>query len=138
MTLPFAPPASQPGAALRAARHGARRAQRGVTLFGLVFWAVVIGFIGYVAVRVLPTLNEYITVQRMVDTVAASNPSTVAAARVAFDRQLQIEYSVSAITGADLEITKEDDKVVIAYAYQKEVPLGGPVYILLKYEGRSK
>jgi len=27
---------------------------------------------------------------------------------------------------------------VIAFAYNKEVPIGGPVYLLLKYEGRSK
>jgi len=27
---------------------------------------------------------------------------------------------------------------VIAFSYEKEVPIGGPVYILLKYQGRSK
>ncbi len=116
----------------------ARSSQRGITLFGLVFWAVLIGFTAYVLLRVLPTVNEYMTVQRMVNKIAASNPSTVAEARVAFDRQRDVEYSVSAIKGSDLIVTKEDDKVVIAFAYEKEVPITGPVYILLKYEGRSK
>jgi predicted lipid carrier protein YhbT len=116
----------------------ARSSQRGITLFGLVFWAVLIGFTAYVLVRVLPTVNEYMTVQRMVNQIAASNPSTVAEARVAFDRQRDVEYSVSAIKGSDLMVSKENDKVVIAFAYEKEVPITGPVYILLKYEGRSK
>ena len=115
-----------------------RRRQRGISLFGLMFWAILIGFFGYVAVVTLPTVNEYLTIQRTVEKVAATNPSTVAEARTAFDRQKDIEYSISSISGSDLEITKENDRVVIAYAYDKEVPIVGPVYLLLKYQGRSK
>ncbi len=118
---------------------GAPRAQqRGVTLFGLLFWAIVLGFVGYLLVRILPTINEYTTIQRTVEKVAASQPPTVAEARAAFDRQKEVEYAISAISGRDLQVTKEDEKVVISYAYNKEVPIWGPVYILLKYEGRSK
>jgi hypothetical protein len=115
-----------------------RGSQRGVTLFGLLFWAIVLGFVGYVLVRTLPTVNEYMTIQRAVEKVAAAQPATVNEARIAFDRQKEIEYSIVSVTGKDLQITKENDKVVIAYAYNKEVPIVGPVYILLKYEGRSK
>ena len=114
------------------------RAQRGVTLMGLLFWAIVIGFVGYVAVRVLPTVNEYLTIQRTVDKIAASAPGTVSEIRTAFERQKEIEYAIQSISAKDLEITKENDRVVIAFAYQKEVPVAGPVYILLKYNGRSK
>jgi Domain of unknown function (DUF4845) len=119
-------------------QHISRRAQRGVTMVGLIFWAVAIGFLGYVAVRTLPTVNEYTTIQSAVDKIAAAPPATVGDIRAAFDRQREIEYSIQSITGKDLEITKENDKVVIAFAYEKEVPIGGPVYILLKYQGRSK
>jgi hypothetical protein len=70
--------------------------------------------------------------------VAAQTLSTVAEVRAAFDRQKEIEYAIVSVTGRDLSITKENDKVVIGYAYNKEVPVLGPVYILLKYEGRSK
>ena len=122
----------------RADGGSARSRQRGVTMFGLLFWAVLLGFLGYVLVRTLPTINEYLTIQRTVDKVAAAQPATVAEARTAFDRQKEIEYSIVSITGRDLTITKENDRVVIGYAYNKEVPIVGPVYILLKYEGRSK
>ena len=115
-----------------------RARQRGVSLFGLMFWAVVIGFGGYLLVRVLPTVNEYLTIQRTVDKVAAAQPATVNEARTAFERQKEIEYSITSVTGKDLQITKENDRVVIAFAYNKEVPIGGPVYLLIKYEGRSK
>ena len=115
-----------------------RRSQRGITLFGLMFWAVLIGFVAYLLVRTLPTVNEYLTIQRAVEQIAKGNPSTVAEARQAFDRQKDIEYSIQSISGKDLTITKENDKVVIGFAYDKEVPIYGPVFVLIKYEGRSR
>jgi hypothetical protein len=115
-----------------------RRLQRGVTLMGLMFWAGLVGFVAYVAVRTVPTVNEYYTVQGAVDKIAANPPATVAEIRRAFDRQKEIEYAIQSISSADLEISKENDRVVIAFAYDKEVPLFGPVYLLLKYQGRSK
>ena len=118
--------------------HSPRSRQRGLTLFGLMFWAIVIGFLAYVLVRVLPTLNEYATIQRAVEKIAAMQPATVAEARQAFDRQRDLEYSISAITSKDLQVTKENDKVVISFAYDKEILIYGPVFILIKYEGRSK
>lgn len=114
-----------------------RRRQRGVSMFGLMFWAILVGFFAYVAVVTFPTINEYATIKRTVEKIAAENPATVGEARAAFDRQKAIEYSISAISGRDLEVTKENDRVVIAFAYDKEIALFGPVYLLLKYEGRS-
>ena len=121
-----------------AARQPSRARQRGITLFGLVFWGILIGFTGYLLVRALPTVNEYLTIQRTVEKIAQSEPATVAAARQAFDKQKDLEYSISSIAGKDLVVTKENDRVVIGYAYEKEITVMGPVYILLKYEGRSK
>jgi hypothetical protein len=114
------------------------RAPRGFSLIGLMFWAIIIGFIGYVAVRVLPTVNEYLTIQRAVNRVAAESPATVAEVRKAFEKQKDIEYAISSISGKDLEITKENERLVIRFAYDKEIPLVEPVYLLVKYQGRSK
>jgi hypothetical protein len=114
------------------------RAQRGMSLIGLMAWAIIIGFIGYVAVRVLPTVNEFLTVQRAVDRVAADSPATVGEVRKAFEKQKDIEYSISSISAKDLEITKENEKLVIRFAYDKEIPIVEPVYLLIKYRGRSK
>jgi hypothetical protein len=122
----------------RSGSHRPRSAQRGLTLFGLMFWALAIGFVGYLLVRVLPTVNEYVTIQRAIDKIAADQPATVAEARTSFDRQKDVEFSISAISGKDLEVTKENDRVVLAFAYDKEIPVMGPVFILIKYEGRSK
>ena len=114
------------------------RRQRGVSLLGLMFWAVLIGIVTLVALRVLPTVNEYLTILRAVEKVATEGLTTVPEIRKAFDRQRDIEYSITSIEGKDLKITKEDDRVVVSFAYDKEIELMSPVYLLIKYEGRSK
>jgi len=118
--------------------HRKARSQRGVTLFGLLFWAIVIGFLALLGLRVLPTVNEYFTIKSAVQKIAASGASTVPEIRGAFDKQVQIEYSIISMTSKDLEITKVNDKVVIAFAYNKEIELMAPVYLLIKYQGRSR
>ena len=114
------------------------RRQRGITLLGLLMWAIIIGMLALVALRVLPTVNEYLTIQRAVNRVADEGLTTVPEIRAAFERQKEIEYAISAIGGQDLKITKENDKVVIRFAYEKEIELASPVYLLIKYSGRSK
>ncbi len=121
-----------------AVQHQTPHHQRGVSLLGLMLWAIVIGALALVALRVLPTLNEFMTIQKAVDKVAAEGLSTVPEIRAAFERQKEIEYSITSISGKDLSITKEDEKVVIRYAYDKEIELVAPVFLLIKYEGRSK
>ncbi|MBP5988479.1 DUF4845 domain-containing protein [Piscinibacter sp.] len=114
------------------------RRQRGVTLFGLMFWAILIGITALVVMRVLPTVNEYYTIQRAVDKIAKEGGTTVPEIRAAFEKQKQIEYSISSISGKDLQVTKENEQVVVSFAYDKEIELMAPVYLLIKYEGRSK
>jgi len=111
--------------------------QRGVTLFGLLFWAVVVGFLALIGMRVLPALNEYFTIKRAVNKIATEGLQTVPEIRAAFERTKQIEYSITTIGAKDLIVTKENDKVVVAFAYDKEVELMKPVFLLIKFEGRS-
>lgn len=121
----------------RAARAMPRR-QRGITLVGLVFWAVLISSIALVLMKVFPAVSEYRTIQSMVNKAAREGGGTVPEIRAAFDRFKQIEYGVESIKGSDLDITKEDDKVVVAFAYDKEIELVSPVYLLIKFEGHSR
>jgi hypothetical protein len=115
-----------------------RNDQRGITLFGLMFWAIVVGFAALITMRVLPTINEYLTIQKAVKKIAVDGGSTVPEIRNSFERAKEIEYSIQSISGKDLVITKENDKVVVSFAYDKEIELMKPVYLLIKYEGRSK
>jgi len=113
------------------------RTQRGITLIGLMFWAIVISMVGLVTLRVVPTINEYYTIRTAVEKVAITGGNTVPEIRAAFDRYKNIEYSITAISGKDLQVRKDNDRVIVSFAYDKEIELFGSVYLLIKYSGSS-
>ncbi len=118
-------------------RQRRRLAQSGITLFGLLMWAILIGAVSLVVMRVVPSSIEYFAIVKAINRVSAEPGATVPQIRAAFDRQREID-DFKAITGKDLSITKENEQVVIGFAYDSEIELFKPVYLLIKYEARSK
>ena len=112
-----------------------RSRQRGISFLGLLFVGVVLAVIGVVGAQVFPTFIEYEAINRGVN--KASSGSTVAEVRTIFDKAADID-GITSIKGRDLDITKDGDKIVVAYAYQREIHLVGPAFLTLKYAGRSK
>ncbi len=110
--------------------------QRGFSLIGLLFVGVVLAFGGLVGAQVAPTLIEYQAITKAVNKVAAQG-GTVAEIRNNFEKAQNVD-DFKSISGKDLEISKNGDKVVVSFAYQKEIHLGGPAYLLLKYAGASQ
>ena len=116
-----------------------RRQQRGLSLIGLLFWGAIAAVTAVVGMKVFPTVLEYYTVQRVVDRIASGNPATVPQVRQEFEKATQIEYSIQSIKAGDLIVSKDgSDRVVIEFAWDKEVDLFGPVYLLIKYRGKSR
>jgi hypothetical protein len=109
--------------------------QRGISFLGLLFLGVVLALLAIVVARVVPTATEYMAIHKAVKKAAAEG-GTVPAVRAAFDRTASVDY-ITSITGKDLDVTKQGDKVVVNFAYDKEIPLAGPAYLLLKYRGSS-
>ena len=109
--------------------------QRGISFIGLLFVGGVLAFGGIMAAQVFPTMVEFQAITKAASKAAAGG--TVADVRAMFDRAAQID-DIRAISGKDLVVAKEGDKTVVSFAYNKEVHIGGPAYLLLKYVGRSK
>lgn len=111
------------------------RRQRGLTLFGMVFWAALIGGGALTAIKVYPSFQKYITTRQSVDRVVRSDPrpSTVPAIRSAFNRQRDIEYIQDMIKGEDLIIEAQGTGFDVSFAYDDEIEIAGPVFLLLKW-----
>jgi len=114
--------------------------QRGVSLSGLLMWAVILVVVAVFGMKVVPTVIEY---QKIVQNLKAMssggelNGATVSDVRKAFERRADVD-SITAITAADLEISKEGNDVVISFAYAKKIPLGGPVSLYIDFKGSNK
>ena len=109
--------------------------QKGISFIGLLFLGVVFAFLAIVGAKVVPTASEFMSIQKAAKK-AAVDGDTVPSVRAAFDRTASVDY-ISSISGKDLDITKEGDKIVVRFAYEKEIALFGPAYLLIKYSGSS-
>ena len=112
-----------------------RSAQRGISFFGLLIVGVILALLAIVGAKVVPTATEYMGIMKAVKKAAAES-ATVQEVRNSFDRTASVDY-ITSITGKDLDVTKNGDKVVVSFAYDKEIALAGPAYLLIKYRGSS-
>jgi len=112
-----------------------RSRQRGISFIGLLFVGGVLACAGVVAAQVFPTVVEYQAVLKAANKAKEGN--SVADVRSIFDKAADID-NIKSIKGSDLDVAKEGDKVVVSFAYNREIHLTGPAYLVLKYAGRSK
>ena len=110
--------------------------QRGLSLIGLIVVLFIVVLLALFAMKVIPSFLEYRTAKTAIELIApsAQNP---AEARRAFENRAAID-DITTITPKDLEITREGNQLVIAFAYRKEVPLFGPVGLYIDYAANSK
>ena len=109
--------------------------QRGISFIGVLFVGGVLVFGGILAAQVLPTLVEFQAITKAAG--KSREGSTVGEVRTIFDKAAQID-DIKSISGKDLDVTKTNDKVVVKFAYNKEIHMFGPAFLLLKYAGQSK
>ncbi len=112
-----------------------RRAQRGVTFIGMVLLGAVVAALAVVAAQLLPTLIEYQAVAKAAR--RAAEAETVAEARSRFDKAAQID-DIGSLKGADLQIAKDDGRLVVSFAYEREIHLAGPAWLVMRYSGSSR
>ena len=109
--------------------------QRGVSFLGLLVIGGLLAVAGVIAAQVVPTLIEYQAISKAVN--KAREGRSVPEVRSIFDKATSID-DIKSVSGKDLEVTKEGDKIVVSFAYEREIHLAGPAYLTLKYAGRSK
>ncbi len=110
--------------------------QTGISFFGLIVVVAVLAGLGLLAARAFPTLVEYQAVLKAAQK-AANEGTTPVQIRSIFDKAAQID-DIKSISGKDLELAKDGDRVVVKFAYNREIHMFGPAYLLLKYVGQSR
>ena len=109
--------------------------QRGLSLIGLIFVGMIVVALLALGFRIVPAVIEYIAIERAVQKI--KNESTVRDIQAAFERHRTID-DITSITSKDLDITKEGDKVVISYAYQKKIAILDNVSLVIDFAGTTR
>ena len=110
--------------------------QRGLSLIGLIFVGMIVVALLALGFKVVPAVIEYIAIERAVQKIK-NEAGTVRDIQAAFERHRTID-DITSITSRDLDITKEGDKVVISYAYQKKIPILDNVSLVIDFAGTTR
>ncbi len=113
-----------------------RARQEGISFFGLVFVMVVLAVLGVVGAQVFPTVVEYQAILKACQK-AANEGATVAQVRQVYEKAADID-NITSVGPKDIQVTKDGDNVIVSFAYNKEIHLFGPAFLLIKYAGQSK
>ena len=109
---------------------------RGMSLVGLIFVLAILGLLVVLASKVAPTVIEYMSIKKTINSVKTTSGGSVKEIQNAFDKQANVGY-ITSVSGSDLIIEKTETGLEISFFYTKKIPLVGPASLLLEYEGTT-
>lgn len=109
--------------------------QRGLSLIAVVFYGLIVVFLMIIGFKLVPAVTEYLAIERAVQKIKNEH-TTVGEIRAAFDRHVAVDY-ITSINSRDLDITKDNDRVVISYSYSYSVPIMDNVRLVIDFSGTT-
>ena len=116
-----------------------RQRQRGFTITGFIFTAIVVVGVLMIGFRTVPSYIEYFTVKKILVQVLDSTqggPITLAEVRRAFDRRSSADY-IESVSPNDIELQKTGNQITLSASWTKTLHLVGNVSLLLEFEATA-
>jgi hypothetical protein len=112
------------------------RTQSGLSLLGLMIIAAFVAAAGVLALKIAPTVNEYLAIKRAI-VKARTDGIDVRSIRGVFDRAAAVD-AISSIDGKDLIVERlPNGEFAISFDYDKRIELLGPVSLIINYQGET-
>ena len=117
-----------------------RQRQQGLGFAGVLILLIGIVFIAIIGMKLVPAYIEYFTIKKAITGMTQSGElrgASVADVRKAFDRRAAVD-SITIVQPQDLEVTKEGNEIVVAFAYEKRIPLFYNISVVIDFAGSSR
>ena len=100
------------------------RRERGVGLVQLIITLAILGFVGVMLAKCMPSYLEYFSVKKMFAAMEQTGETkgTVREIRSAYERRNNIE-DVKSVRPEDIEITKEGGETVVTASWSVRIPM---------------
>ncbi len=109
--------------------------QRGVSMLGIFLICMMIVLVAVAALKIVPAFTEFNTIKKAAF-ASAEGAKSVVEVQKSFDRRAQVD-DISAISGKDLEVTKEGNSIIVSFKYDKKIPMFKNLSVLLEFAGSS-
>ena len=115
-----------------------RQRQRGLTMTGFLFTAIVAVAVVMVGFRMVPPYIEYFTVKKiMAKTLEDSKQGfTLYQFRRDFDLKASADY-IDSVQGSDIQVMKDGNALVATASWTRTLHLVGNVSLLLEFEATA-
>ena len=111
------------------------QSQRGVSMLGIFLICAAIVLVAVGALKVIPAYIEFGTIKKAASG-SRDGAKTVSDVVRGFDKRAQVD-DITAISGKDLEVTKEGNNIIVSFKYEKKVPLFANVSVLFEFSGST-
>ncbi|MXS81606.1 DUF4845 domain-containing protein [Nitrosomonas oligotropha] len=117
-----------------------RQKQRGISLSGLLVWAVIIILVSISGLKVAPAYIEFSSIKRNLASIVkgidtqTTSPSQI---KILFDKRAQID-SIKSINGQDIKINKENGRIVLSANYVVQIPLVSNISLQIDFQASSE
>ena len=116
-----------------------RHRQRGLTMTGFIFTAIVVVTAVMIGFRVMPAYIEYYTVQKVLAKTLEDSKQgfSLYQFRRDFDLKASADY-IDSVRGSDVEVAKDGNNLVATANWTRTLHLVGNVSLLLEFEATAK
>ena len=104
---------------------------------GLIIGLIILVVVAVFGMKIIPSFLEFRAAKNAIQAIAQQQPgASVAEIHKAFYNRATID-GIESVKPTDLEVSKQGNETVIAFAYRKEVPLFTGVALCIDYAART-
>jgi len=110
--------------------------QTGITLIGFLVVLMVVGFFGFMAMKLVPAYTEFMGVTKAMNQLASDGSAgTAAQVRSSLMKKLDFQYvSDDTITPQDITLTRSGNETQLNVSYDKRIPFLYNIDFLVHFE----
>ena len=113
--------------------------QTGVTLIGFLFILAIVGFFGYMAMKLLPSYSEFMGVSKAMNQIATSGTDGRSLDDIRRDLMFKLNFQYvddATIKPKDITLDRNENAVQLHVMYDKRIPFIYNIDFLLHFEKR--
>ena len=108
--------------------------QRGLSMIGFLFVAIVVVIVAIIGFRMVPSYVEYFTIKSAVEKSLRDAPDpTPPVVRKSFEKYIAADY-IDSVGASDLVVLKEGNVITASVTWQKQLHMVGNVSLLLDFD----
>ena len=120
--------------------HTMRQKQKGISLSGLLVWAVILILVAISGLKIAPAYIEFASIQKNLSAIVKdinSQSADLNQIRVLFSKRAQID-NIKSINAQDIKINKESSRIVLSASYTVRIPLVSNLSLTIDFDAVSE